>query len=163
MEMVVRFWRREFDETIAIGTKTAELHPHLQVGRAIFAQALEFSGRLDEALQQYRRASVTSPDLPWLRALEGACLAKMGGRDQAEAMLEQLERKRTASTWMPTSWRSSRRAGRTGSGVRGARARVRENSAWLYSLDIDPKMDPFRDDERFVSLRAALGPSSRAC
>jgi hypothetical protein len=31
-----------------------------------------------------------------------------------------------------------------------------ENSAWLYSLDVDPKMDPFREDPRFKRLLAGL-------
>ena len=164
MEMVVRFWRREFDATIAIGTKTVELHPHLQVGRAIFAQALEFSGRFDEALHQYRRASVTSPDLPWLRALEGVCLAKMGVRDQAEAMLEQLERQRQqqyVDAYFMAVLRNE--LGERDAAFAELERACEENSAWLYTLDIDPKMDPFRGDERFLSLRAALGPSSRAC
>ena len=39
-----RFWRREFDEAVAIGAKAVELHPFLQLGRAFYAQALEFSG-----------------------------------------------------------------------------------------------------------------------
>ena len=155
MEMVVRFWRREFDETIAIGTKTAERHPHLQVGRAIFAQALEFSGRLDEALEQYRRASVTSPDLPWLRALEGACLAKMGERDQAEAILEQLEHKRsTEYARRVLHGGLARRAGRAGRCVRGARACVpRELGVALFARH--------RPQDGPVQRRSPLRTSSR--
>src|SRR5262249_46884486 len=49
----VRFWRREFDEAVAAGARSVELHPFLQLGRVFYAQALEFSGRLDEALAQY--------------------------------------------------------------------------------------------------------------
>ena len=28
-----------------------------------------------------------------------------------------------------------------------------ENSAFLYSIDVDPKMDTFRDDRRFTRLQ----------
>ena len=69
--VLLRFWRRDFDAAIAYGKQAIELHPYLQIVRVNYAQALEFSGRLPEALAQYKLASVMSPDLPWLRALEG--------------------------------------------------------------------------------------------
>ena len=59
--------------------------------RVNYAQALEFSGRLPEALAQDKLASVMSPDLPWLRALEATCLAKMGQMTSAQDILEELE------------------------------------------------------------------------
>lgn len=160
MEMVVRFWRREYDETIAIGARTTERHPYLQVGRAIYAQALEFSGRLTEALEQYRLANMTSPDLPWLRTLEGTCLAKVGRVDQAAALLEEVEWRRHVEyvdAYFMAVFRNEL-GQRDGAFIELRRA-CDENSAWLYSLDIDPKMDSFRDDARFVRLRASLGPS----
>ena len=33
---------------------------------------------------------------------------------------------------------------------------VDENSAFLYSIDVDPKMDVFRSDRRFTLIRDAL-------
>jgi hypothetical protein len=33
---------------------------------------------------------------------------------------------------------------------------VDENSAFLYSIDVDPKMDVFRSDRRFTRIRDAL-------
>jgi len=32
----------------------------------------------------------------------------------------------------------------------------RENSAWLYSLNVDPKIDPFREDARYERLRGRI-------
>ena len=71
--------------------KAVELHPYLQIVRVHYGQALEFSGRFAEALRQYQIASVMSPDLPWLRALEGTCLAKMGREAEADAILAELD------------------------------------------------------------------------
>jgi hypothetical protein len=31
-----------------------------------------------------------------------------------------------------------------------------ENSAFLYSIDVDPKMDTFRGDRRFTQLQSSL-------
>ena len=48
-------------------------------------------GGSSEALEQYKLASLMSPDLTWLRGLEGTCLASMGRTTEAWAILEELE------------------------------------------------------------------------
>ena len=161
MEMVVRFFRREFDETIAVGTTTVALHPHLQIARAIYAQALEYSGRLEEALEQYRAGALTSPDLPWLRALEGTCLVKMGRHGEAAAILQELERRRRSEFVDPYFMASFRSAlGQHHEALEELERACRENSTWLFGLDMDPKMDALRQDPRFAGLRASLVPST---
>ena len=124
-DVFVRFWRREFDEAMAVGAKAVELHPFLQLGRAFYAQALEFSGRLEEALAQYQIGSVMSPELSWLRALQGACLVKMrprrGGVGDPRARSNRLRvhgvRRRLRHGGAAPGARPARR------GVRRARAR----------------------------------------
>ena len=90
-EVRVRCWQRDYGAAIALGRKGVELHPYFHVVRVNYAEALELSGRLDEALAQYQVASVMSPDLPWLRALEGTCQARLGRTSDARAILEGLE------------------------------------------------------------------------
>ncbi len=170
-ESVVRFWRREYDAAIEAGAKSIELHPYLQVGRANYAQALEVSGNLEEALAQYRTAYVMSPDLTWLRAQEGTCLAKMGRAEQARAILESLEQRRRTeyvdATYMAVF--------RDVLGQRDAAfdelARASEdNSVWLFAMDVDPRMDPFRNDPRFdrvaavaaTTVTATVSPSTQS-
>jgi DNA-binding winged helix-turn-helix (wHTH) protein len=141
----VRFWRREFDLAIALGKQAVELHPYLQIGRVNYAQALEFSGRLGEALAQYQLASVMSPDLPWLRALEGTCLAKMGRAAEAHEILDELEHLRR-SEYVDAYYAAVLRQalGHTPEAVAELERAVDENSAFLYSMNVDPKMDAFR-------------------
>jgi DNA-binding winged helix-turn-helix (wHTH) protein len=159
-DVCVRFWRREFDDAVAIGAKAVELHPYLQLGRAFYAQALEFSGRLDEALAQYQLASVMSPDLPWLRALEGVCLAKSHRDREARTILEALEHRRRSDYVDAYGMAVLRGAlGDPDGAFRELERAVEENSAGLYALDVDPKADWFRSDPRFVRLRGRLvGP-----
>lgn len=154
MEVLIRFWRREFDAAIALGTKTIELHPYLQVARATYAQALEFSGRPDEALAQYRAASAISPDLSWLRALEGTCLAKQQRTSEAFAILEALERLRQ-SEYVDACFMAVFRAalGQRDEAFGELQRAVNENSAWLHSIDVDPNLDDLRDDPRYARLR----------
>ena len=158
MESAIRFFRREYDVAIEVGAKIVELHPYLQVGRAIYARALEYSGRPAEALEQYRRGSMMSPDLPWLRALEGACLAQMGRSDEAAAIvhsLAELRRTEYIDAFFMAVMRLALEQ-REEAFAEIVRA-VDENSAWLYSLGADPKMDDFAGDARFQKLRRDLG------
>jgi DNA-binding winged helix-turn-helix (wHTH) protein/tetratricopeptide (TPR) repeat protein len=158
MESAVRFFRREYDAAIAVGTKSIELHPYLQVGRAIYARALEYSGRPMEALEQYRRASVMSPDLPWLRALEAACLANMGRVEEARAILDAIERLRRTE-YVDAFFMAVLRLALDEPEAAFAEIEraCADNSAWLYSLGADPKMDHFASDPRFITLRTGLG------
>src|SRR5579862_4773159 len=152
----VRFWRREFEEAVAVGAKAVELHPFLQLGRAFYAQALEFSGRLDGALAQYEIGAAMSPELSWLRALHGACLAKSGRAGEAQAILATLDRLRATEYVDAHSMAVLRFSlGQQDEAfVELARA-MREDSASLFQLDVDPKMDCFRADPRYAPLRRA--------
>lgn len=153
-EVNLRFCRREFDRAVACGQQALELHPYLALARVFYAQALEFSGRMEEALTQYRLASVLSPDLPWLRALEATCLARHGCQSEAAAVCEQLQRSRAAD-YVDAYYMALLRdalGDRDGAFQELERA-FEENSAALPILDIDPKMDSLRRDPRFAHLR----------
>ena len=132
-----------------------ELHPYLQIARVNYAQALEFSGRLSEALAQYKLASVMSPDLPWLRALEGTCLAKMGQKTDAQDILDELEHLRRSEYVDAFHQCVFREAlGQRAEAMNELERAVDENSAFLYSMNVDPKVDAFRGDARYQRLEA---------
>jgi len=158
MESAVQFFRRRYDLAIEVGARLVELHPYLQVGRAIYARALEYSGRPSEALEQYRRGSVMSPDLPWLRALEGASLAQLGRVDEAMAIVDsiaELRRTEYVDAFFMAVLRLA--LNQREEALAEIERAVAENSAWLYSLGNDPKMDEFAADARFQQLRHDLG------
>jgi DNA-binding winged helix-turn-helix (wHTH) protein len=162
-EVNVRVWRREYDKAVEIGSKAVELHPYLQISRANYAQALEFSGRLEEALVQYQLGSVMSGDLPWMRALEGTCLAKLGRTDDAHAILDELEHRRETEYADALYVAVLRDAlGERAEAFKEIERAYDENSAFLYSIQLDPKMDPFRDDRRFARLQSSLKPRSES-
>ena len=145
IEVLVRVWQRDYDNAIAVGRKIIELHPYLQVSRASYADALSLVGRDEEALGQYQRAFAMSPDLPWLRAMQAACLARLGRADEGGMIVRELERLRQFDyvdayhMAIAHSALGDRRAALE----ELARARE-ENSACVYSFDVDPRVDALR-------------------
>lgn len=158
-EVNIRFCRREFDAAVACGRHALELHPYLQMARVFYAQALEYSGRLEEALAQYRLACVISPDLLWLRALEGTCLGRHGRQDEASAILEEIEKIRLSdyvdAYYMALLLDS---LGQRAAAFEELERAFQENSTTLPILLVDPKMDALRKDRRFRTVAEKLFP-----
>jgi DNA-binding winged helix-turn-helix (wHTH) protein/predicted Zn-dependent protease len=156
-EVIIRFCRREFEEAARCVTKALELHPYLLLGRAFCAQALEYAGKTQEALAQYRFARVVYPDVAWLGALEAACLARNDRQPEARKILEELQLRRETeyvdAYYMTILMEAlSERSG----AFRELERAVKENSASLYIVDVDPQMDSLRGEPRFAELRNKL-------
>ena len=153
-DVFVRFFRRELAEALAAAREALELHPYLPLGRALYAQALESSGDTEEALKQYRMATVLCPDLPWLRALEAICLVNSGRREAGLAILQELEQLR-ATEYVDGYFQALLLYAleRKDEAFLELERAASENSAALFVLDVDPRMDPLRADPRFSAIR----------
>jgi tetratricopeptide (TPR) repeat protein len=152
-EVIVRCWQRDFAGAVAAGRAAIELHPYLQVVHVNYGQALQFAGQLEEAVEQYQVASVISPDLPWLRALEGACQARLGRHRDARAILQGLEVLRRAE-YVDAYYMAVLRIAlaQPNEALVELERAAAENSAWLYARHVDPQLDPLRNEPRFRAL-----------
>jgi tetratricopeptide (TPR) repeat protein len=152
--VLVRMWRGELKDAIDEGRKAVELHPYLQISRVNYAMALECAGRLDEALEQYQLGSVMSPNLPWTRALEATCLAKMDRQDEAKRILDELDRLRRTE-YVDAYYMAMLRdaLGQRDDAFAELERAAQENSAFMYSIEVDPKMEALRGDPRFARIR----------
>jgi tetratricopeptide (TPR) repeat protein len=152
-EILVRFFRREFDSAVACGQKALELHPYLYLGRLFYGEALERSGKPIQALEQYRLAVIMSPDLPWLRAVEAACMAKHGRRKDANTILAELIQVRKAqyvdAYFMAMLFDA---LGDSDQAFQELERAYREKSAALFAVRLDPRLDHLREDPRFTAL-----------
>jgi DNA-binding winged helix-turn-helix (wHTH) protein len=159
-EVIIRFCRREFDEAARRVRKALELHPFLLLGRAFCAQALEYAGKPGEALEQYRFGRIVDPGSTWLAALEATCLARNGKRPEALNLLAELKDRRK-SEYVDAYYLAilMEALGKRQDAFKELKRAVKENSAALYLLDVDPQMDPLRNDVRFQAIRANLYPS----
>jgi tetratricopeptide (TPR) repeat protein len=152
-ELSVRLWRREFEAAVQIGAQAVQLHPYFMLCRAYYGVALEFLGRLEDALEQYHIGGVITKGLPWMRALEGACLVKLGRRSEARAVLnELLARRHTEYIDSYAMARLRHALGEVDAAfVELARA-IDESVGGLYAIRFDPLLDGFRSDRRFPRL-----------
>jgi tetratricopeptide (TPR) repeat protein len=165
MEVLIRLSGHELESAVACGKKAVELHPYMHVGRFLYAQALEFHGHWDEALDQYRTTCVMSPDLTWIPAYEAACMAKSGRRAEAQRVLRDLHHLRKSEYVDAYAMAVLHEAlGARDLAFEELERAVQENSAFLFMVDVDLNIDTLRGDPRFVNLRERLrcGAARRA-
>ena len=154
IETCIRIARREFETAAACGKEAVELHPNSQAGRALYAEALEFSGQPTRAGIEYRLASSSSPDIPWKRALEARFLARNGSRGDALEILKELESLRATQYVDSYSMALLLDAiGERDQAFQELDRAYEENSFALTIVNVDPKSDPLRSDPRFARLR----------
>ncbi|HTC36311.1 MAG TPA: tetratricopeptide repeat protein [Bryobacteraceae bacterium] len=153
-EILIRVCRREYDAAVACGKKALDLHPYLYLGRLFYGEALEHSGNIAEALEQYRLTIIMSPDLGWLRAFEARCLAKHGRRKDAQKILGELNQIRKTqyidAYYMAILLDA---LGDRDQAFQELERAYHEKSVALFMLDVDPKLDDLRQDVRFAVLR----------
>jgi DNA-binding winged helix-turn-helix (wHTH) protein len=152
-EANVHLWRREFEPAVRLGAEAVQLHPYFMLSRAYYGVALECTGRLDDALEQYHIGGVITQGLPWVRALEGACLVRLGRAGEARALLNELLARR--HTEYIDSYAIARLRHAFGEGDAAfeelGRA-IDESVGGLYAIRFDPLLDGFRSDRRFARL-----------
>ncbi len=153
-EILIRICRREYDAAVACGKKALDLHPYLYLARLFYGEALEYTGNITEALEQYRLAVIMSPDLGWLRAFEAKCLAKHGRRKDAQKILGELNQIRKTqyvdAFYMAVLLDA---LGDRDQAFQELERAYHEKSITLFMLDVDPKLDDLRQDARFAVLR----------
>jgi DNA-binding winged helix-turn-helix (wHTH) protein len=153
-EILVRFFRREFEAAVACGKKALELHPYLYLGHLFYGEALEHSGQINPALEQYRLAIIMSPDLPWLRAVQAACLARHNRRKEALSILAELNETRKAhyvDAYFMAGLLDA--LGERDQAFQELERAYHERAPALFALAVDPRLDNLRSDPRFTVLR----------
>lgn len=152
-EVNVRVWRHEFEQAVVLGERAVQMHPYFMLIRVYYGMALESSGRIEAALEQYHIGSVITGGLARARGLEGVCLAKLGRTEAAQAILAELvERQRTAYVDPYGLSRLRLALGDIDGAYADLERAVDDSVPALYSLRYDPTADGFRSDPRFPKL-----------
>lgn len=158
-DLFIHLCRGDYDAAIREGQNAIELHPYIPLARALYASALGMAGRWTEAVEQAQIARKISPDVAWMLAVEGACLA--GAQDLAAAHaiaheLDALRKKEYVDAYFVALFYDA--LGDKTLALAELDRALQENSATLFLLKVDPRFRALRDDPRFHRLRERAFP-----
>ncbi len=148
---------RRYDDAIAQLRKTIEMDPHFYYAHWNLGEALELKGQLREAFAEYKKAAELNDD-PLVLSLVAQAEAKLGQRDDARKMLEQLEQLATRRYVGNYAFALVHIA-------LGEKEKAIEDLDHAYRdrvgpdialLKVDPMLDPLRGDPRFEALVAKI-------
>jgi TolB-like protein/Flp pilus assembly protein TadD len=150
---------RRFDEAIAQLRKTLELDGGFYYARYNLALALELKGSISEAIAEYQRAIALNDD-PLPLALLGHLYARIGRRDEALQILEQLsERRRQRYVQAYCLAVVNLGLGDHNEAINSLEEGYRERDGFgMGTIRIDPLLDPLRGDPRFEKLANQIVP-----
>jgi TolB-like protein/Tfp pilus assembly protein PilF len=148
---------RRFDEAIAQLRKTVEMEGGFYFARYSLAMALELKGSISEAIAEYQRAIALNDD-PFPLALLGHLYARIGRRDEALQILEQLrERRRQRYVQAYCLAVVNLGLGDHNEAINWLEEGYRERDGFgMGTIRIDPLLDPLRGDPRFEALAAKV-------
>ena len=148
---------RRYDDAIAQLRKTIEMDPHFYYAHWNLGEALELKGQLREAFAEYKKAAELNDD-PLVLSLVAQAEAKLGQRDDARKMLEQLEQLATRRYVGNYAFALVHIAlGEKEKAIEDLEHAYRDRvGPDIALLKVDPMLDPLRGDPRFEALIAKI-------
>ena len=148
---------RRYDDAIAQLRKTIEMDPHFYYAHWNLGEALELKGKLREAFAEYKKAAELNDD-PLVLSLVAQAEAKLGQRDDARKILEQLEqlaKRRYVGNYAFALVHIA--LGEKEKAIEDLEHAYRDRVGPDISLlKVDPMLDPLRGDPRFEALVAKI-------
>jgi TolB-like protein/Tfp pilus assembly protein PilF len=149
-----------FEETIAQSRKTLEIDPNFHVVRGYLGLGLQFTGKLNDAIAEYRTAAAASDEPYGLSVLAQAC-ARSGLRDEAQRILRDLEER--SRTKFVTGWSIAviRLAlGDKDGALAALETAIDQHAPEILTIKYDPLLDDLRGDPRFeVLVQKVVAPN----
>jgi TolB-like protein/tetratricopeptide (TPR) repeat protein len=143
---------RRYEEAIEQLRKTIEMDPGFYYARWNLGLALELKGQLHEALAEYKRAAELDDD-PFVLALVAQASAKLGQREEAVRLLEQLQQLATGRYVSGGTFALVHIAlGDKDRAIEWLERSYHDGAHDLSFLEVDPMLDPLRDHPRFQAL-----------
>ena len=151
-------YMRRHEEALARFREILQDHPDFVVAHYRFGLALEAAGRYDEAIGQFEIACRLSCDAPAPSAALACALAEDGQRRRSEEMLRALltaaEREYVAAPCIADVWLA---LGDLDRAFEWFDRGVAERSSMLVTLQVNPRYDAIRTDDRFQRLIERVG------
>lgn len=144
---------RQYEQAIEQCWKTSELHPKSFWPAWFFGLAYEQQGQIDRAEEELQVAVKMSGDVTFASAALGHLYGVVGKTAQARSIFDELTT-RASRSYVPAydialvcaglGWKDQ---------ALGYLSQARqERSGWMTYINVDPRLDPLREDPRFIDL-----------
>jgi TolB-like protein/tetratricopeptide (TPR) repeat protein len=154
---MIHYYRREFDAALEQCDLTIELNPHFSPAYWALGIIQEQQGEFDESAAAFERAIQLSPKSPRMHAALGRTLALSGKRKQAIKILHELHALSETRYVSPFDIALIHFAmSQTTEGFEWLTKAFQDRAFELLNIQVDPRFDALRDDERFISLTDRL-------
>lgn len=150
------YYQRRYAEAEQQFSRVLQLDPQFSMAHFRRGLALTQLGRFDDAEAALQTSKRLSDDRDVVAAL-GRLWAMQGLVDQAEAAIAELH-DRSRSTFVTAYAQATIEAalGRKDEAFAWLDRALDERSYWLIYLDVDPALDPLREDVRFARIRERM-------
>jgi DNA-binding winged helix-turn-helix (wHTH) protein/Tfp pilus assembly protein PilF len=152
------YFTRQYAESIERIRKTLEMHPYFGIGHYHLGLACMQVGDVDKAIAELQEAGELSGGIPFIRAMMGYAYAMAGQRDEAQAVLKELEA-RSARHYVPAYSIAVLHLGLSHfeAAMDWLERALENRDEWLVWLSVEPCFEPLRSNSRFKSILRRVG------
>ncbi len=150
---------RQFDAAVAQYRKALELNPNHPNARPLLALVYEQQGEYARAIAELERAAPFFAGTSRVRGPLGRLYGRAGRRSEARALLEDLQRERSGSSYVAADDIAAVHLGlgEKDLAFEWLERACEERGAALVNLKAEPAFDPLRGDPRFAELLRCVG------
>jgi TolB-like protein/tetratricopeptide (TPR) repeat protein len=148
----VYFNARRYDETEAQARKTLEMDPRFYVAHYYLGEALQFKGKLTDAIAEYQKSFESNND-PFSLAMLGQAGARQGKPDEARKVLARLREQAKSQYISPYAFAVVLTAlGDKAHAIDELEHNYDDTGFYISLIKVDPLFDDLRGDPRFEAL-----------
>jgi len=146
-------YARQYEQAVEQCWKTSELHPKSFWPAYFFGLAYEQQGQFDRAAEEFQIAVKLSGEVTFASAALGHLYGAIGKTVEARAVFDELTA-RVNRVYVPSydlalicaglGWKDQ--------ALGYLSQAYQERSGWMTYLNVDPRLDPLRNDPRFIDL-----------
>lgn len=153
-----RYQARRYSEAIPHFLRALELEPGFWVAQVNLAKALHAQGQTEAALAEAAKSRESAGGSSEPISLEGYFLARLGRRAQAEERIGELEALAKRRYVPPYNFATIYLGlEQTEKSIEWLERGFAERDVRMVFLDVDPKWDAFRSNQRFRNLLRRIG------
>jgi tetratricopeptide (TPR) repeat protein len=148
----VYFNSRHYDEAEAQARKTLEMDSHFYVAHYYLGEALQFKGKLTDAIAEFQKAVELNND-PFSLAMLGQAYAHQGKTDEAQKVLARLREQAKSQYVSPYAFAVVLTAlGDKAKAIDELEHGYDDTGFYISLIKVDPLFDDLRGDPRFEAL-----------